>query len=174
MLTFEGHAITSADGMIADGAGEYPPALRNDTDWAQYQRALDSAVLVVTGRRGHDRHPNPGRDRLVLTRSVDRLSRDPRDSRAMLWNPAALSLGEVLADLGIDEGIVAIAGVFDLFVADYTSFLLSESNGLLLPGGTPCFSFGHPRAILAHAGLRPVSTELIDPAAMVTTTLWTR
>lgn len=174
MLTFEGHAIISVDGMIADGAGEYPPALRNDADWAQYQRALDRAVLVVTGRRGHDRHPNPGRDRLVLTRSVSRLSRDPKDSRAMLWNPAALSLRDVLGELGIDEGIVAITGVFDMFVADYDSFLLSESNKLLLRGGTPCFSFGHPRTILTHAGLRPVSTEVIDPAAMVTTTLWTR
>jgi hypothetical protein len=174
MLTFEGHAIVSADGMIADGAGEYPPALLNDADWAQYQRALDRARLVVTGRRGHDRHPNPGRNRLVLTRSIERLSLDPKDPRAMLWNPAALSLVEVLAELGIDDGIVAITGVFDMFVADYTSFLLSESNLLLLPGGTPCFSFGHPRTILSHAGLRPARTEVIDPAAMVTTTLWTR
>ena len=174
MLTFEGHAIITADGMIAYGAGEYPPALRNDADWAQYQRALDAAALVVTGRRGHERHPNPGRNRLVLTRSVECLARDPKDPRATLWNPVALPLRDVVAELGVHDGIIAITGVFEMFVADYTSFLLSESNRLLLPGGTPCFSFGHPRTILGHAGLRPVSTELIDAEAMVTTTLWTR
>ena len=174
MLTIEGHAIVSADGMIADGDGEYPPALRNDADWAQYQRALDRAVLVVSGRRGHERHPNPGRNRLVLTRSVAALAPDPNDPRATLWNPAALPFPRALTELGVADGIVAITGVFDLFAADYSSFLLSESNLLLLPGGTPCFSFGHPRMILAHAGLHPTGTKVIDPAAMVTTTLWTR
>jgi len=174
MLTIEGHAIVSADGMIADRAGEYPPQLLNDADWAQYQRALDRAALVVTGRRGHERHPNPGRNRLVLTRSVERLTADPNDKRAVLWNPAALSLHEVIAELGVSDGIVAITGVFDMFVSDYTSFLLSESNLLLLGDATPCFSFGHPRTILAHAGLKPVTCEVIDAKAMVTTTLWTR
>jgi hypothetical protein len=174
MLSFEGHAIVSADGMIADASGTVPPSLRNDADWAQYQRALDRAVLVVTGRRGHERHPNPGRRRLVLTRSVPRFGPDPRDPKATLWNPAALPLTGVLGELGIDDGIVAITGVFDLFIADYTSFLLSEIPGLILPGGTPCFSIGHPRAVLTHAGLGPTRVELIDPAALVTSTLWTR
>lgn len=174
MLSFEGHAIVSADGMIADAEGHVPASLRNDADWAQYQRALDRAVLVVTGRRGHENHPNPGRRRLVLTRSVARLGPDTRDPRATLWNPAALPLREVLAELGIEDGIIGITGVFDLFIADYTSFLLSETPSLVLPGGTPCFGIGHPRAVLTHAGLRPTRVELIDPAALVTSTLWTR
>lgn len=173
MLIIEGHAIVSADGMIADAAGEYPPALKNEADWAEYQAALDRSALVVLGRRGHERHPNPGRRRLVLTHRVTRLGQDPGDARAMLWNPATLPLREAVAALGIQAGIVAITGVFDLFVADYDRFALSESHRLVLDG-RPCFAGGHPRNVLAEAGLKPVSVELIDPVAMVTTTVWAR
>ena len=174
MLTIEGHAIVSADGMIADAAGEYPAALRNDADWALYQAALNRAAVVVTGRRGHQRFPNPGRRRLVLTRRVTRLGDDPNDPRATYWNPAGLALRAALAELGVDAGIIAITGVFDLFVADYDRFALSESHRLLIPGGTPCFSSGHPRTVLAEAGLRPVGVDVIDADAMVTTTVWER
>ncbi len=174
MLIIEGHAIVSADGMIADAAGEYPAALRNDADWRLYQAALDRAAVVVVGRRGHERFPNPGRRRLVLTRSVERLADDPNDQRATLWNPAGLPLREALAEMGVDDGIVAITGVFDRFVGDYDRFALSESHRLLIPGGTPCFAGGHPRVVLAAAGLKPETVELIDPDAMVTTTLWAR
>lgn len=155
MLIIEGHAIVSADGMIADAAGEYPAALRNDADWRLYQAALDRAAVVVVGRRGHERHPNPGRRRLVLTRSVARLADDPRDARATLWNPATLPLREALTEIGIGAGTVAVTGVFDHFVADYDRFALSESHRLLIPGGTPCFSGGHPRVVLARAASPP-------------------
>lgn len=174
MLLIEGHAIVSADGMIADAAGYIPHALRNDADWRQYQAALDRAAVIVTGRRGHERFPNPGRRRLVLTRSVERLDPDPNDPLATFWNPSALPLPAAVAELGVADGTIAITGVFDLFIADLSSFQLSESHALTLPGGTPCFSLGHPRTILTHAGLRPTRVELIDPVAMVTSTLWTR
>ena len=174
MLSIEGHAIVSADGMIADAAGDYPAALRNEADWSLYQAALDRAAVVVLGRRGHERFPNPGRRRLVLTRGVAGLADDPRDKRATLWNPVAFGLREALGEIGVAEGIVAITGVFDHFVGDYDRFALSESHGLLIPGGRPCFAAGHPRAVLAGVGLRPTTVELIDAEAMVTTTLWTR
>ena len=45
---------------------------------------------------------------------------------------------------------------------------------VMIPDGTPCFAAGHPREILAERGLKPVAVELIDPAAMVTTTVWER
>ena len=63
----EGHAIVSVDGMIAAADGSMPPALRNEADWRIFQAALDAAVLVVLGRLGHERNPNPGRKRLVLS-----------------------------------------------------------------------------------------------------------
>ncbi len=174
MLIIEGHAIVSADGMIADAAGDYPAALRNDADWRLYQAALDRAAVVVVGRRGHERFPNPGRRRLVMTRRVQRLADDPKDQRATLWNPAGLPLREALGVIGVAEGIVAITGVFDQFAGDYDRFALSENHRLLIPGGTPCFSAGHPRVVLAGAGLWPKTVDLIDPDAMVTATMWVR
>lgn len=174
MLRIEGHTIVSTDGMIADAAGNYPASLRNDADWRRYQAALDKAVLVVTGRRGHEAHPNPGRRRLVLTRSVSRLAADSNDPRATFWNPAGLSFDAALAELGIAEGTVAIAGRFDLFLPHYTAFHLSEWHDLVIAGGTPCFAAGHPRAVLAGIGLRPARPVLLDAEAMVTATIWTR
>ncbi|MBL8594343.1 MAG: dihydrofolate reductase, partial [Devosia sp.] len=104
----EGHAIVSVDGMIAAADGSMPPALRNEADWRIFQAALDAAALVVLGRLGHERHPNPGRKRLVLTRSVATLERDPADALTQFWNPAGLDIGEVLTELGISDGTIAI------------------------------------------------------------------
>jgi hypothetical protein len=170
MLIIEGHAIVSTDGMIADGNGEYPEGLRNEADWSLYQEALDAAAIVVLGRRGHQHHPNPGRRRLVVTRSVERL--DEREPNATFWNPAGVGFDDVLAELGVTRGTVAITGLFDLFIPHYDRFVLSERNDFLLPGGTPCFSAGHPRQILARAGLVPQATTVIDAAEMVTATRW--
>lgn len=174
MFEIEGHAIVSADGMIGDSVGVMPSELRNDADWRLYQAALDRSVLVVLGRIGHERFPNPGRRRLVLTRSTASTAVDPADPLATLWNPAGTSFEAILASLGIDDGTVAVAGVFDVFAARFTRFVLSENRQLVLPGGTPCFAAGHPRTILTQAGLRPTRVERIDPDAYVTTTMWTR
>jgi hypothetical protein len=176
-LAVEGHAIVSADGMIADARGEMPGRLRNDADWRYFQAALDRAALVVLGRLGHARHPNPGRRRLVLTHQIETLEQDRHDALATFWNPAGLPLQHVLDSLGVYEGTLAITGgtgSFDLFLPYYSSFVLAEVHGFLLPGGTPCFSNGHPRDVLRAAGLRPGKTLTIDPSANVTQTDWTR
>jgi hypothetical protein len=52
--------------------------------------------------------------------------------------------------------------------------MLAEVDGFALPGGTPCFSAGHPRAVLAAAGLIPVERQTIDPSNEVTLTRWER
>jgi hypothetical protein len=175
-VRFEGHAIVSADGMIADAAGEMPAALRNDADWAQFQDALDRAALVVVGRKGHERHPNPGRRRLVLTRSRGRgLERQAGEGEAWLWNPATVTVGEALSTLGIGNGVVAITGgtgTFDLFAPNMTAFVLTEVHGLVLPGGTPTFSAGHPRVVLAANGLLPGGAEVLGDS--VSLTRWSR
>jgi hypothetical protein len=163
--------------MIADAAGEMPPALRNEADWQGFQAALDRSVLVVLGRRGHERHPNPGRRRLVLTTSVERLAPVAKDSLTMLWNPAGAGIGDVLRELEIERGTIAITGgtgTFGHFLKYYDSFVLSEAHCLVLPGGVPCFADGHPRVMLAAGGLRPGSLEPLDPAAGVTLTRWRR
>lgn len=176
-LRFEGHAIVTADGMIADAAGEMPEALRNEADWQAFQTALDVATLVVLGRLGHERHPNPGRRRLVLTRAVSTLTPDACDPLALLWNPLAIPLSRVLEALEIGEGAIAITGgtgVSDHFLGAYDRFALSEVHDHVLPGGIPCFGRGHPRLVLAADGLVPGEAMLIDAAAGMTTTPWLR
>ena len=44
-LEIIGHAIVSADGMIADRNRRMPAALRNDADWRRFQAALDRSDL---------------------------------------------------------------------------------------------------------------------------------
>lgn len=174
-ILVEGHAIVSADGMIADQAGAMPPELRNDVDWRLFQAALDRAALVVLGRIGHLRHPNPGRRRLVLTRSVVDLQPDPVDSRASYWNPAGLDITEVVARLGIHEGTIAVTGgtgAFDLFLPWYDRFVLAEVRGLAMHNGTPCFSKGHPRFVFPGVGLEARDMQLIDKG--VVQTHWVR
>lgn len=174
-ILVEGHAIVSADGMIADHAGAMPPELRSDADWRQFQAALDRAELVVLGRIGHIRHPNPGRRRLVLTHSVANLQPDPVDARASYWNPAGLDINEVMARLGIAQGTVAVTGgtgTFDLFLPWYDRFVLVEVRSLELPNGTPCFSKDHPRFVLPGAGLEARDMEVIDKG--VVQTHWVR
>lgn len=171
----EGHAIVSVDGMIAAADGSMPPELRSDADWGLFQAALDAAALVVLGRLGHARHPNPGRRRLVLTRSVPTIAPDSADPLATLWNPAGISIADLLGDLGITQGTIAITGgtgTFDHFVPYYDRFVLSEVRRLDLPGGTPCFTKGHPRLVLPGAGLEARDMAVIDPG--VVQTQWAR
>lgn len=174
-LRFEGHAIVSADGMIAAADGSMPAALRSEADWRYFQAALDRSALVVLGRKGHERHPNPGRRRLVLTRSVADLTSDPNDPLATFWNPAGLSVPEMLKQLDITQGIIAVTGgtaTFDLFLPFYTGFVLAEVTGLTLPAGVPCFSAGQPSDVLAGAGLVRRAGQQIDPGVMQT--MWMR
>lgn len=177
-IVVEGHAIVSAEGMIAARDGSMPKALMNEADWRIFQAALDRAALVVLGRLGHGNHPNPGRRRLVLTSSVAGLAADPADRHAHLWNPAHATFYHVLERLGIGAGTVAVTGgtgVFDHFLGiGYDRFLLSQAPAAHIPEGRPCFSAGPPEAVLAGRGLEPIETRVIDPGAGVTLTTWQR
>ena len=176
-LTVEGHAIVSADGMIADAEGLMPPQLRNEADFAFFQNALDQAALVVSGRLGHERHPNPGRRRLVLTHGVTALESDPGYPLVTFWNPAGMKIDEVLQRLGVISGTIAITGgtgTYEIFLPHYDLFVLAEVRGFTLPGGTPCFSAGHPRFVLSGAGYEPRDITVIDAAAGVTQSYWVR
>ena len=174
-VVVEGHAIVSEDGMIAAADGTMPEALRSDADWRLFQAALDRAAIVVLGRLGHSRHPNPGRRRLVLTRSVDTLAPDPDDPLATLWNPAGLPVEGAFDRLGLSSGTIAITGgtgTFDLFLPHYDRFVLSEVRNLSLAGGVPCFGNGHPRFVLPGAGLEARDMDVIDRG--VVQTQWIR
>ncbi|MGB3500702.1 MAG: dihydrofolate reductase [Mesorhizobium sp.] len=170
-----GHAIVSADGMIADARGLMPGHLRNDADWTLFQAALDMSALVVLGAKGHRRHPNPGRRRLVFTSTVATFEQDGADQLSYLYNPAGLPLADAVARTKVAPGIVAVTGgraVFDHFLGLYDEFLLAEVNGYVLPSGVQCFSAGHPRQILAEAGMTPAERRVIDAANDVTLTRW--
>jgi dihydrofolate reductase len=170
-----GHAIVSADGMIADRNRRMPPTLRNDADWHRFQAALDRAALVVLGRVGHEAHRNPGRKRLVVTSRVAWLERDPADENTMLWNPDGISFRRVLTGLGIVEGTIGVTGgqrVFDLFLPGFTSFDLVTVAGVTIPDGVPCFSTGLPWEVLAKAGMTAGEVEELDRG--VTLTTWHR
>lgn len=176
-LEYQGHAIVSADGMIADADGDMPRGLVNRADQQRFQAALDQSAAVVLGRLGHARHPNPGRRRLVVTTSVAEAMTDPEDGRATLWNPTGIALPAMLDWLGIADGTIAVTGgtrVFELFLPHYTSFALAEAHGVTLPGGRPAFAQGHPRTILAAAGLCPAERLALEPTGDVTTTIWRR
>ncbi|HEX5007066.1 MAG TPA: hypothetical protein VFV70_08130 [Hyphomonadaceae bacterium] len=171
----EGHAIVSEDGMIADAQGVMPAGLRNEADWRLFQEALDRAELVVVGRLGHQRHPNSGRRRLVLTRQIADLAPDPGDPNATLWNPAGVPIGAVLQRLNVTNGALAITGgSFDLFLPCYDRFALAEVPGFTIPSGTPCFRAGLPEPVLTAAGMKSGAPRVIDEAAGVTLTMWTR
>jgi hypothetical protein len=161
--------------MIADAAGSMPEPLRNEADWRLFQAALDRACVVVVGSLGHRRHPNPGRRRLVFTSTVPAIAADPADPLAILFNPAGASLAEALSFGDIPRGVVAVTGgkrVFDHFLHLFDRFALAEVDGFVLPGGIPCFTKGHPRNMLAAAGLLPKERQVIDPAAAVSLTRW--
>jgi hypothetical protein len=131
----------------------------------------------VLGRLGHARHPNRGRRRLVLTHQIEALEQDRHDPLATLWNSAGMPVSAMLETISVRDGTLAITGgtgTFDLFLPFYDTFVLAEVHGFLLPGGTPCFSTGQPRDVLAAAGLKPGDTRTIDLAASVTQTDWTR
>jgi hypothetical protein len=150
-----GHAIVSADGMIADAEGLMPRQLRNDADWALFQAALDAASVVVVG--------------------VREFITDGRDHLATLFNPESMAVADVLDAAGLPDGVIAVTGgrrVFDHFLRQYDEFMLAEVNGFVLTGGIPCFSDGHPRTVLAATGMMPVEHKVIDAENGVTLTRW--
>jgi hypothetical protein len=112
-----GYAIVSDDDRIADAAGEVPPALRNEKDWAQYQAALARSDLVVFARKSHENEPDThGRTRMVMSRQSRGL--EQRDG-AWWWNPAEVAWTDALARVLPEGGEVAAPGgqgVFDLFL----------------------------------------------------------
>jgi hypothetical protein len=177
-VQIHGYAIVSADDRIADSGGVTPQALRNDADWAYFQRGLDRADLVALGRLAHEANANVRRRRrLVLSSQARGLE---RRSDAWWWNPAKTPWREVTSTLLPAGGRVATPGgqaVFDLFMAiGYDAFHLSRANGVRLGGGRALFAAcDHglsAEAALRGAGLRPAAEEIIDAAANVTLTVW--
>lgn len=178
-IEIHGYAIASRDDRIAGVDGRTPDALRNEADWAYFQRELDQADIVAIGRLGHEANPNPRRRRrLVLSRSAKGLE---RRADAWWWNPERLAWAEAHAALLPAGGRVAVPGgrdVFDLFLAiGYDAFHLSRAERVTLGAGRAVFSAcerGGAAAVLTGAGLSAGAVQVLDAAADVTLTVWRR
>jgi dihydrofolate reductase len=132
----EGHALTSSDGFIADERGEMFPFLHHPLDWEAFQKRLNEAAIVVLGRKGHEKHPQKGRKRLILTSQVH----EPRqEGLNLFWNPVFKSFDSLHL-----KGLIAVTGgqsVFDLFLKiGYDKFILNRLPHLNLHKGLPLFS----------------------------------
>jgi hypothetical protein len=157
-----------------------PACLRNEADWTHFQRELDDAALVVTGRLGHEVHPNkPHRRRLVLTSAVDGMERDRGATGQVFYlNPARMLIEQALDALLPMGGRVAVTGgtrVFDAFLLiGFDWFDLARAVGATLPGGRPVFAAcddGVSAASVLHAhGLVREAAQVLDPVAPVTLT----
>lgn len=180
-LRVEGYAIISSDGMIATGDGTHPPALMNAADQTFFHGALDRAAVVVHGRYSHEGGPNAvHRKRLIVTRRIETLAPHPKHAKGLLWNPAGASFEAACEALGVTEGLAAIIGgtdVFGLFLPRYDAFHLTRANKAHLPDGRPVFPevpARTPEDLMAAHGMVPGPTQLLDAAADVTLTTWTR
>ncbi len=180
MYQFEGYAIVSADDKIADAEGTKPAVLGHPADWARFQAALDQAAIIVIGRRSHEATPNPeGRNRLVMSRQIERLE---RREDGTWWNPADVPLDDALAMAAPGGGLVAIPGgreVFDYFLGvGFDAFHLSRLPMVLLPGGIPVLSSYDEglsaEAVLDGAGLEPGEIEILDASVGLSVTVWRR
>ena len=177
----EGLAIVSADDMIADAAGNQPPALTIEADQRHFMAATAAADVLAHGRYSGDAGPGAAsRPRIVLTRSIAGVERDPRRQRRVLWNPAGAALDEAWDALG-ERGVLVVIGgteVFGLFLElGYDAFHLSRAGHVRLPGGRPVFPGIPPRNaddLLAGHGLKPGPTRSLDAAAALTLVTWTR
>jgi dihydrofolate reductase len=166
----EGHAIISDNDCIADADGIMPPSLRNAADWAYFQRHLDHAAVVITGRKGHEAHPNkPGRQRLVFTGRVGQAGLQ-RDGNITFCDPARFDFFEAVQELSPAGGILAVTGgtaVFDWFLRRrlYTAFHLGRARGVQISNGRPLFCDPAPaETVLSQASLRLVEEHQLDAA----------
>jgi dihydrofolate reductase len=179
-LRIEGLAIISADGMIADAHGVQPEQLRLEADQRLFYESLDQAAAVAHGRHSGEGGPGAARRRrLILTRRIAGMGRDPDNDMAVLWNPAGAPLAQAWRALGEPIGTLAVIGgtdVFGLFLElGYDAFHLSRVAGIDLPGGRPVFPgvpTQSPEALLADRGLKPGPERILDTTEALSLVSW--
>ncbi len=178
-ISIDGYAIISDDNCIANADGKTPESLKNDADWAYFQRALDDAALTVIGRSGHDANPNPKpgtRKRLVVSRSIPSLEKRGED---WWWNPAGCSWDDARAKAVPQGGKIAVPGgrdIFGLFLQiGFNSFHLARALGVSISGGRTIFPGStdkSPENILSNHGLMPGNLRWLDQDARVGLVVW--
>ena len=177
----EGLAIVSADGMIADARGVQPDALKLEADQQFFFATVNRADALAHGRHSAEADPTPGRRRrIILTRRVAGISRDPASDRTVLWNPAGASFEQAWEALDLSGGLVVVLGgtePFGLFLPRYDAFHLTHAPNVRLPGGRPVFPgvpARSPQELLASHGLHPAATRALNASAGLVLTTWQR
>lgn len=178
----EGLAIVSTEGMIADARGIQPDSLRLEADQRFFHATLDEATALVHGRNSGEGGPHMARRRrLILTRAIAGLARDPLNDKAVHWNPAGATLDQAWAALGLSGGVLAVIGgtePFGLFLEiGYDVFHLTRAGQARVPGGRPVFPGippSTPEALLERHGLKPGAARVLDETAGVTLVSWRR
>lgn len=177
----EGYAIVSSNGMIADAAGVFPEALKFPADQRLFEQGLNEADVVAHGRHSRERQPgSERRRRIVLTRRIAALGRDPARPLELLWNSDGASFEAAWAELGVADGTLAVIGgtdVFGLFLDAYDLFHLTRAAEVFLPGGRPVFPgvpARPPEAILGRHGMEPGAIATLAPDQGLTVTNWRR
>ena len=181
-VLIEGLAIVSADGMIAEADGIQPPVLKPEADQRFFHEQLDKADVLVHGRNSGEGGPNMARRRrIILTRSVSGLARDPHNDNAVLWNPAGASFEDAWSLLNAPVGRAVVIGgteVFGLFLErGYDVFHLTTLDSVRCPGGRPLFPevpVQTPAQMLAASGLKPDTMRVLDASVGLTLTTWRR
>lgn len=168
----DAYVVVGDDGHYCDAQGTLPDVLKNDAEWAFFQAGLETADLIILGRKSHEATPNVrNRRRLVLTQSVASLD---TVGRTVLWNPAGVGLDSALAQFESPITALAVVGgqvAFDFFLAApyrYARFHLSVVSGVTLPGGRPVFSEMETTSlgadqILQRAGYRVMEQRRLAP-----------
>ena len=182
MLSIEGFAIVSAEGMVAGADGLMPNSLKFDEDLQFLDSALDQAELLVHGRMSHEGQENsPRRRRLLMTSRCGPFSAEPAEPNLWLWNPRTTPFPEVCEALRIDSGTVAILGgtsAYDMFLPVYAKFHLSRADKVSLPGGVPVLSVvgggAPPDEALAAAGLSLVEEVTLNAGQALRRQMWAR
>jgi len=167
----EGYAVISKEGMIARSDGSFPEEIKIPADHEFYQSSLDRAAAVANGRHSAEGGPKEKlRRRIILTRRINGVVPDPKNSQAILWNPGSAPFEEAWQRLGIADGILAVVGgtdVFGLFLGiGYDAFFLSRTDASI-PRGRPVFpGVGKgvtPEEIMKKYGLVLRDTRMLDP-----------
>ena len=158
-----------------------PDSLKFEADQRSFESGLDAVDVVVHGRHSYERQPRSYlRRRLIVTRQVPAIARDPSNEKALFWNPAGASFEQALALLGAPDGNVGVIGgtdVFGMFLDRYDVFHLSRAPDVRLPDGRPIFPevpARTPEEVLASQGLDRGQRRVLDPAKGLTIVSWQR
>jgi len=140
---FQGYAVVSADGLIADADGRMPDQLKFDADWDYFQAALDRADVTLIGRATHEAAPNvKKRRRLVFSSRVQRMWQE--DETTFWVDPTKTDPNGAITEMvgpSADVAVVGGQGVFDWVLSKpgFFSFHISVAHHVRIGSGRHVF-----------------------------------